>query len=194
MTDNGSEPVADSVEVRPGERNLTELMDGLGHVRSAPKEVGTLELIVARPAVDERVELALAELEVDRGLMADRWNRGSRSNPKSQLTVMNVRATRLVAGDRSRWALAGDQLYVDFDLSSENIPPGTRLAIGSAVIEVSDQPHLGCEKFAARFGPIARAFANSPDGTAVNFRGINTQVVQGGTVRVGDEVRRLPST
>jgi hypothetical protein len=183
--------VADSLDVRSDHRTLEELTAGLERVRDAPAEAGRLELIVGRPAVDERLVLASAELDVDRGLVADRWSRGSRPNPKSQLTVMNVRATELVAGDRSRWPLAGDQLYVDFDLSGDNIPPGTRLAIGSAVIEVSDQPHLGCEKFSARFGPIAREFANSAQGTALNFRGINTRVVQSGTVRVGDSVRKL---
>ena len=183
--------MSDSVEVKPGERTLAELLDGLDDVRDAPKEVGTLELIVARPAVDERQELDSAELVVDGGLAGDRWSRGSKSSLKSQLTVMNVRATELVAGDRSRWALAGDQLYVDFDLSAENIPPGTKLEMGSAVIEVSDQPHLGCDKFAARFGQTAREFANSPEGTAVNFRGINARVVEGGIVRTGDPVRRL---
>jgi MOSC domain-containing protein YiiM len=131
-------------------------------------------------------------LDTEQGLVGDRWSRGSRPNPKSQLTLMNVHAVELVAGDRSRWPLAGDQLYVDFDLTPENVPAGTRLAIGSAVIEVSDQPHLGCEKFAARFGETARVFANSPAGTAVNFRGINTRVVRSGTVRVGDAVRKLP--
>ena len=182
--------MSDSVEVKPGQRTLAELLGGLDDVRDAPKEVGTLELIVARPAVDERQELASAELVVDGGLAGDRWSQGSKSSLKSQLTVMNVRAAELVAGDRSRWSLAGDQLYVDFDLSLENIPPGTKLEIGSAVIEVSDQPHLGCEKFSARFGSAAREFANSPNGTAVNFRGINTRVVQAGTVRVGDTVRK----
>ena len=182
--------MADSVETKSNERTLAELTDGLESVRDAPKDAGTLELIVARPAVDERLELDSAELVVDGGLDGDRWSRGSRSNPKSQLTVMNARAAQLVAGDRSRWALAGDQLYVDFDLSPENIPPGTRLRIGSAVIEVSDQPHLGCEKFSARFGPAARQFANSPDGTGVNFRGVNARVVQAGKIRVGDAVRK----
>jgi len=182
--------MADSVETKQDERTYSELFGGLDTMRGAPKDVGTLELIVARPDVNERRELASAELIVDGGLAGDRWNRGSRPSLKSQLTLMNVRATQLVAGDRSRWALAGDQLYVDFDLSPENIPPGTKLAIGSAMIEVSDQPHLGCEKFAARFGQAAREFANSPEGTAVNFRGINTLVVQAGTVRVGDAVRK----
>lgn len=169
----------------------TDLIAGLDHVRHAPSERGVLELIVARPAVDERTLLAAAELAVDMGLVADRWNRGSKSNLKSQLTVMNVRVTQLVAGDRSRWALAGDQLYVDFDLSAENIPPGTRLSIGDAVIEVSDQPHLGCEKFAARYGQAARELVNSPQGIALNLRGINTRVVKPGVVRVGDTVRKV---
>jgi hypothetical protein len=183
--------MADSIEVGQDQRTLGELVDGLDRVRDAPKDIGTLELIIARPAVDQRTELAVAELDVDRGLVADRWSRGSKPNPKSQVTVMNVRATQLVAGDRSRWALAGDQLYVDLDLSGDNLPPGTRLGIGSAVLEVSDQPHLGCEKFAARFGQTAREFANSPQGTAVNFRGINTCVVHSGTVRAGDSVTKL---
>ncbi|HEY6115193.1 MAG TPA: MOSC domain-containing protein [Candidatus Dormibacteraeota bacterium] len=182
--------MADSVETQQDERTRSELLSGLDKVRGAPKDAGTLELIVARPDVNERLELASGELIVDGGLAGDRWNRGSRSSLKSQLTLMNVRATQLVAGDRSRWALAGDQLYVDMDLSPENIPPGTKLAIGSALIEVSDQPHLGCEKFAARFGQAARDFANSREGTAVNFRGINTRVVRAGTVRVGDAVRK----
>lgn len=169
----------------------TDLIAGLDHVRQAPRDNGVLELIVARPAVDERTLLAAAELAVDMGLVADRWNRGSKSNLKSQLTVMNVRVTQLVAGDRSRWALAGDQLYVDFDLSAENIPPGTRLSIGDAVIEVSDQPHLGCEKFAARYGQAARELVNSPQGIALNLRGINTRVVKPGVVRVGDTVRKV---
>jgi hypothetical protein len=182
--------MADSVETRQDERTHSELVSGLDTVRAAPSDAGTLELIVARPEVNARLELASAELIVDAGLKGDRWSRGSRASLKSQLTLMNVRAAQLVAGDRSRWALAGDQLYVDFDLSPENIPPGTQLAIGSAVIEVSDQPHLGCEKFAARFGQAAREFANSPQGTAVNFRGINTRVVKAGTVHAGDTVHK----
>ena len=183
--------MADLIDTKSGERSPHELLAGLAHVRDSPPDGGLLEMIVARPAVDERVSLEGAALDVERGLVGDRWSKGSRPNPKSMLTVMNARAAELVAGDRSRWALAGDQLFVDLDLSADNLPPGTRLAIGSAVIEVSDQPHLGCEKFAARYGVMARALANSPEGTAVNVRGINTRVVQSGTIRVGDAVRKL---
>ena len=183
--------MSDALETEVDSYAMEHLISGLERVREAPKDAGVLELIIARPAVDERVELAQAELGVDQGLLADRWRQGSRSNPKSQLTVANSRAVQLVAGDRSRWCLAGDQLYVDFDLSGENIPPGTRLSIGEAIIEVSDQPHLGCEKFSARYGRAARALANSPEGMALNVRGINTRVVKGGVVRIGDTVRKV---
>jgi MOSC domain-containing protein YiiM len=169
-----------------------ELSAGLDHVRAAPTEVGTLELIVRRPTVDERETLELGELDVSLGLVGDSWSlRGSRPNPKTQVTVMNARAAALVAGERERWALAGDQLYVDLDLSAANLPPGTRLAIGQAVLEVTDLPHLGCGKFTARFGDEAREFVNGPEGVPLNLRGINTRVLDGGTIRLGDRVRKL---
>jgi MOSC domain-containing protein YiiM len=164
----------------------------LEHVREAPRDEGLLELIVRRPAVDERELLEEAELDVGVGLVGDSWSlRGKRPNPKAQLALMNARAAALVAGDREHWALAGDQLYVDLDLSGDNLPPGTRLAIGSAVVEVSDLPHLGCGKFTERFGAEARELVNSPEGVALNLRGINTRVVHSGAVRVGDAVRKL---
>lgn len=174
--------------------DLEQLAVGLDHVRESPRELGKLEMIACRPAVDDRLELQAAELDVRLGVVLDSWStRGSSPNAKSQVTVMNARAAQLVAGDRSRWSLAGDQLYVDLDLSAVNLPAGTRLAIGSAVIEVTDQPHLGCLKFTARFGAEARELVNSPEGTAMNLRGINTRVVKSGTVHVGDEVRKLRS-
>lgn len=171
-----------------------QLRAGLSHVRAAPADDGTLELIVRRPAVDEREVLEDAELDARLGLVGDSWSRrGTRPNPKSQVTVMNARAAALIAGEREHWPFAGDQLYVDLDLSVDNLPPGTRLAIGSAVVEVTDQKHLGCEKFTARYGAEARAFVNAPEGVALNLRGINTRVVRSGTVRRGDVVRKLPA-
>jgi MOSC domain-containing protein YiiM len=164
---------------------------GLERVRAAPREEGLLELIVCRPAVDRREVLEEAELNVKGGLVGDSWGLGRNPNPKSQLTLMSARAAALIAGDRERWPLAGDQLYVDLDLSGDNLSPGTRLAIGSVIIEVTDLPHLGCAKFSERYGPEAREFVNSPEGVALNLRGINTQIVQSGTVRVGDTVRKL---
>jgi hypothetical protein len=171
---------------------------GLDTIRQAPADTGSVELIVRRPEVEGREVVDEAELDLVEGLVGDNWStRGSRAmpdgsaNPKAQLTVMNARLAQLVAGPRQEWSLAGDQLYVDFDLSKENIPPGTRLAVGSAVIEVTDEPHTGCAKFSARFGSDALRFINSPVGRELNLRGINARIVEAGLVRRGDAIRKL---
>jgi MOSC domain-containing protein YiiM len=143
-------------------------------------------------------EAQLDELE---GLVGDCWRvRGSSttsdgsSNPEAQITLMNARSAAVIAGDRARWPLAGDQLYVDLDLGVANLPPGTRLEVGSALLEVTPLPHRGCGKFLSRFGLDAIKFVNSPIGRELNLRGINARVVQGGTVRSGDAIRtRVPS-
>jgi MOSC domain-containing protein YiiM len=174
------------------EATAEQLWADLDNVRAAPREEGTLELIATRPAVGERNVVEEAELDVADGVIGDSWSRrGKRPNPKSQVAVMSARAAAMIAGDREHWALAGDQLYVDLDLSATNLPAGTRLAIGSAILEVSDLPHLGCGKFTARYGADAHDLVNSPDGVALNLRGINTRIVQSGTVRRGDAVRKL---
>jgi hypothetical protein len=173
---------------------------GLGDVRESPSDGGTVELIVRRPAVDEREVLAAGMLEVAAGLAGDTWPvRGSKRtadgspHPDMQVTVMNSRAALLVARAPDRRMLAGDQFYVDLDLSPANLPPGTRLALGSAVIEVTDQPHLGCAKFAARFGADALRFVNSRVGRELRLRGLNARVVAAGMVRPGDAIRKLPA-
>jgi MOSC domain-containing protein YiiM len=177
-----------------------DLEAGLGHVRRAPAEAGTLELIARRPAEEQRELLEAGELDLHAGLAGDMWaERPSSStpdggpNPNAQVTVMNARAAALVAmgDDRARWAQAGDQLYVDFDVSQENLPPGSRLAIGDAVLEVTADPHLGCGKFSRRFGVDALKFVNSKVGRDLRLRGVNTRVVEPGTIRRGDEVRKL---
>ena len=180
--------------------STAELEAGLGDVRDSPSDGGTVELIVRRQAVDERELLAEAALDVDVGLAGDTWPvRGSKrtadgsSHPDMQLTVMNSRAALLVAQDPGRRILAGDQLYVDLDLSPANLPPGTRLALGSAVVEVTDQPHLGCAKFAARFGEDAWRFVNSRAGRELRLRGLNARIVVSGTVRPGDTIRKCPA-
>ena len=181
-------------------RRLTmkELEAGLGHVRNSPDDAGVLKLIVRRPATDQREVLAEGELHPAEGLVGDNWKtRGSSStpdgsaNPDMQLNVMNARCAALVAQDDSRWQLAGDQLYVDLDLSEENLPAGTRLAIGGAVIRISEQPHTGCRKFVSRFGADAMKFVNSLAGKRLRLRGLNASVVRPGTVRVGDSVRKV---
>jgi MOSC domain-containing protein YiiM len=104
---------------------------------------------------------------------------------------MNARVIDLVAREKDRWSLAGDQLFIDLDVSAENLPPGTRLALGSAVIEVTNQPHTGCKKFAARFGLDALKFVNSPVGRQLQLRGVNARVRQAGVIRIGDLVKKL---
>ncbi|HLO15009.1 MAG TPA: MOSC domain-containing protein, partial [Anaerolineales bacterium] len=113
------------------------------------------------------------------------------ANVNAQITVTNARSIESVAQAQERWPLAGDQLYIDMDLSEDNLAPGTQLAIGSAVIEVTAQPHTGCNKFSARFGVEALKFVNSPEGKRLHLRGINTKVIQGGMVHVGDVVKKL---
>jgi len=178
--------------------SVMELEAGLEHIRRAPKDHGTLKMIVLRPREDEREVVERGELSLSEGLVGDNWKkRGSKHTPDgsahlyAQITVMNARATELLAQREERWCLAGDQLYVDFDLSDENIPPGTRLAIGSAILEVSAEPHTGCKKFSARFGVDAMKFVNAPEGKRLHLRGINTKIVQPGTVRIGDIVSKI---
>lgn len=160
-------------------------------LEASPRDQGSLEMIIRRPATDQREELTEAELSEELGLVGDNWSQG-KANPLCQLTLMNARAADLVARSRDRWPLAGDQLYVEFDLSDEHLPAGTRVAIGEqAVVEVTPEPHTGCEKFISRFGLDAMKFVNSARGRSLNLRGINTRVVTGGVIRPGDRVRRL---
>lgn len=166
---------------------------GLDHVLRSPTEEGVVELVVRRPVEDAREVLDEAELTPEDGVVGDRWGRrpGGRPSPDTQVTIMNARVAELVAGDRNRWALAGDQLYVDLDLSVENLPAGTRLSIGSAVLEITAEPHTGCAKFRERFGPAALRLVNQPPGRELRLRGVNARVVAAGVVRPGDAVCKL---
>ncbi|MDQ1401301.1 MAG: hypothetical protein QOK20_3233 [Acidimicrobiaceae bacterium] len=190
--------------------SIASLEAGLPEVLSSPRDAGRVELIVRRPAYGKREVVSEAQLDPVVGLVGDTWPvRPSRQrpdgspHPDKQVTLMNARVVALVAGPPpppgqiDRRGLAGDQLYVDLDLSVANLPPGTRLRLGSAVIEVTDQLHLGCAKFSARFGSDAFRFVNSATGRALRLRGVNTRVVEGGVVRLGDLTTKVlvtPST
>jgi MOSC domain-containing protein YiiM len=179
------------------EHSLRAVLDtGLAHVQQAPLSLGRLELIVRRPQINEREVITEGMLSLTEGLVGDNWSsrrrRGHDPNPDMQLNVMNARAIALCAGVSERWALAGDQLYVDLDLSFDNLPTGTRLQIGAAaIIEVTSEPHLGCKKFAARFGDEAVKWVNSKEGRALRLRGLNARVIVPGTICTGDAVRKL---
>jgi hypothetical protein len=178
--------------------SITEMEACLEHIRQSPRDEGILNMIVRRPQDDERERIDEGELDVSQGLIGDNWKiRGSKHSPdgsanvNAQVTLMNSRLIALLAQSEERWSLAGDQLYVDMDLGEDNLPPGTRLALGSAILEVSAEPHTGCRKFSSRFGVEATKFVNSPEGKRLHLRGINARVVQAGRVRVGDVVRKV---
>ena len=180
--------------------SLQELEATLPAALQSPKDEGTLDLIVRRPAVGRRDVLDAGELDPATGLAGDTWNVRSSSrttdgspHPEMQINVMNSRVIAMIAGEKARWGLAGDQLYIDLDISAANLPPGSRLAIGSAVIEVTAQPHTGCGKFLKRFGVDATKFVNSPKGRALHLRGVNARVVVPGRIQTGDRVRKLRS-
>jgi hypothetical protein len=176
----------------------SELEAGLDEIRRSPTDRGVVEMIVRRPQVGAREVIEEGQLDLDEGLVGDSWKlRTSRRtadgapHPDMQLNLMNSRVVALVSQDRSRWHLAGDQLFVDLDLSEANLPPGTRLAIGAAIIEVTAEPHTGCSKFVERFGADAMRFVNSREWKDLHLRGINARVVTPGALRVGDTINKL---
>ena len=177
---------------------IETLTAGLDDIRQSPKATGVLELIVRRPQTETREVLDAGELDLVEGLVGDNWKqRGSSqtadgsANPDTQLTLTNARVMALVAQEKELWPLAGDQLYVDFDLSADNIPPGTRLSLGTAVIQITEPPHTGCKKYAARFGLDALKFISSPEGKQLQLRGVNAKVIRPGAIRVGDAIKKL---
>lgn len=177
---------------------IEQLDAGLGSVRNSPADSGTLLMIVRRPDVDRREVVTEGMLDVEEGLVGDGWkDRGSTStpdggpNPEAQVTIINSRALDLMAQSEDRWQLSGDQLVVDMDITMENLPAGTQLSIGSAVIEISEKPHTGCVKFADRYGKDALRFVSTPMGMDMRLRGVNTHVVQSGTICAGDTVEKV---
>jgi MOSC domain-containing protein YiiM len=189
------------MEIASRHLSADELEEGLANVLASPRDVGRLEFIVVRPAHDERRVLTSATLTCEGGIEGDRWAHepsprtdDGRPDPRNQVTLMNARILRHIAGDEESVPLAGDNLIVDLDFSEKHLPDGSRLAIGErVVIEITAIPHTGCTSFAARYGKDARAFVNTPRGLALHLRGRHARIVSGGTIAVGDVVRKISS-
>ncbi|HJQ79911.1 MAG TPA: MOSC domain-containing protein [Lacipirellulaceae bacterium] len=179
-------------------RSAIELEQGLADVTESPRDAGRLEAIVIRPASNERRMLQSVRLTPEGGVEGDRWVTDSyyrlkdgRSDPCCQVSIMNARFLRQIAGSEDSICLAGDNLIVDLDLSEANLPAGSRLAIGrEVVIEITEKAHTGCSKLEGRYGSEARAFMNSKARKSLHLRGRYASVVSGGTIAVGDVVRK----
>jgi hypothetical protein len=174
------------------------VLEQLARIGGSPQDNGRLEMIVCRPQPRQRQVLQLADISLEDGLVGDCWRaRGSHDTPDgsaeidAQITMINSRFINIIAQDRANWALAGDQLYVDLDLSANNLPAGTRLAIGTVILEVTSLPHTGCKAFTMHYGSGATRLVNSPEGRMLRRRGVNTRVIQAGTVQVGDTVSKI---
>jgi len=178
--------------------SLEELNQGMAEILRSPQDRGVLRAIVIRPETDARSALPQCELSPEGGVHGDNWAKGcwlslpdGRPHPDVQVTLMNARAIALIAQDEARWPLSGDNLIVDLDLSADNLPPGTRLSVGSALLEITAVPYKGCKKFAERYGVDATRFVNSRDGLRLHLRGIYARIVERGMVAVGDAVEKL---
>jgi MOSC domain-containing protein YiiM len=171
--------------------STAEIEAGMPPVQESPKDGGTVVMIVARPATDDRLVLEQGEFSLENGLEGDNWRARGSATSDTQITIMNARFLDLIAGTQDRWALAGDQLIVDLDLGKENLETGQRLQMGSAVFEVTAVPHTGCNKFLERYGRDALKFANSDIGKAKRLRGVYLKVIQPGTVAVGDTITKI---
>ena len=178
--------------------SLEELREGLSEIQRSPKDRGALRAIVIRPETDARSALQQCELSPELGVHGDNWAKGcwmslpdGRPHPDVQVAIMNARTIALIAQDEGRWPLAGDNLFIDLDLSADNLSPGTRLSVGTARLEITAVPHKGCSKFAARYGVDATRFVNSRDGLRLHLRGIYARIVERGLITVGDMVQKL---
>jgi len=179
--------------MEPRHLSLDELNSGLDEILQSPVDGGRIEMLIVRPIADERQTPQMVEVNSDAGVVGDHWSTGEYSDESDvQIAIMNSRVLDLVTGNaRERWSLAGDNLIADMNLSQENLVPGQKLEIGSAILEITEVPHKGCSKFSARFGPDALRFVNLGRAAELRLRGVYARVVQPGHITVGDQINKL---
>ncbi|MEM6942438.1 MAG: MOSC domain-containing protein [Pseudomonadota bacterium] len=179
-------------------RTRAELEAALPLILAAPKDGGRLDMIVSRPAPGERTLPQRARLTAEGGVEGDHWAKGcwlslddGTPHPDVQICLMMSRMIRAIAGEEAHWPPAGDNLFIDMDLTPANTPPGTRLALGSVEMVVTPEPHNGCEAFIERFGREACVFVNTGPGKTHRLRGIYCRVTKDGDISVGDSLRKI---
>jgi len=176
----------------PRDLTLAELNDSIGPILDSPTDGGTVEMLIVRPTENARITPESAEVSPELGMHGDHWSMGKyREYPDIQIAIMNSRVLDLVSGGRDRWSLAGDNIIADLDLSQANLVPGQKLALGTAVLEITEEAHEGCKKFSSRFGADALRFVNLGRAKELRLRGIYARVVEPGTISVGDQISKL---
>ncbi len=182
----------------PRHLSREELEAALPETLPSPADNGTLDAIIVRPDKGERLDVNSVRISLAGGLEGDHWAKGcwmsteaGEPHPDVQICMMNSRFINLIAGSRDNWPPAGDNFFVDLDLGPDNLQPGQKLAVGSAIVEITDTPHLGCDKFIERYGRDACVFVNTGEGKRLRLRGIYARVVQDGTVSVGDRLVKV---
>lgn len=175
-----------------------EIDQRLSSVLDSPKDQGTVEMIVVRPFKNQRKTLIHVLFSPEAGVTGDNWKtqcwkklNDGQSDPDVQVAIMNARMIDMLTDDKAHWPLAGDQLFVDFDLSVTNLSPGDQLQIGDAVLQITAEPHRGCSKFKQRFGELAMHCVNSAQGDAHRLRGIYAKIISAGNVSVGDVIHKI---
>jgi MOSC domain-containing protein YiiM len=182
----------------PRHLSLAELTEGLPRILAAPKDQGTVRALVVRPAKGERRDVGSVRVSLAGGVEGDHWAQGcwkstddGKPHPDVQICLMNARCIELIAQDRANWPPAGDNLFLDMGLTPDNLPPGTRIGIGSAEMVITDTPHNGCASFIERYGRDACLFVNTGEGKRLRLRGIYARVTRDGEISVGDRVVKL---